>query len=70
MEHLCDTCKNRTTDVREYTRTGTTGTLYSYGNVAWVGCKASKRNPNMMREVPMADCVDYRPRKRAEKFGE
>ena len=62
-EYICDDCKYRTTKVKVYHQTDTYGTLYSYGNIARVGCKASKRNPNMMREVPLGECLDYRQKR-------
>ena len=62
-EYICDSCANRTTKVRIYHVTDTYGTIYSNGDIARVGCKASRRNPNTVREAPLHSCIDYRPRK-------
>ena len=61
--HICDGCRHRSTEVRVYHRTDAYGTLYSNGEIARVGCSASKRNPHTVREVPEGSCEDYRPKR-------
>jgi len=68
ITYLCDTCKHRHGDLRTYHRIDSQGIERSYTNIVKVRCRASRKNPNMVRDAvaevayrePEYVCGDYR----------
>ena len=73
-EYLCETCKHRKGKLAVYHRIDSQGIERSYSNIVKVRCRASRKNPNMVRDAvaeiaymePRSICGDYKERRRGK----